>query len=423
MRRLWLWVCAAAVLLFPIQAGAQCGVYKTYAEHEVLLHADLNASFERTVTANSATCVDDYSSSTSQMRATADPYPGSSESLATSLAGEIERLRYQLNALIGKAYWYQVADNAVAKDVSKHWGATFTKFSEIADPASPATNNELAVYAKDDGAGTTVLAYKDSAGNVTALTGASSSFGNSIASNFLSLPNAGTPTTKTDVSWDRLSIEGYVSTSFTGTIDTSTTGALALDTGTLANATGYYIWAIFNPTTATASVLASASESSPTMPSGYTKKRLVGFFRTNGSAQIIGYRQVNQVFVYKPTTTTAALVKVISGGAAVTATSFDLGTTAGSDLVPQTRVEGVWFVVHPLGAGHVTYLHWESFSTVDGENVWGIVFDSNVFASITTAPRNFYVPAMNPSAASTYFYAVGSNTSDIYVWGFTMLWK
>ena len=31
MRRLWLWVCAAAVLLFPIQAGAQCGVYKTYA--------------------------------------------------------------------------------------------------------------------------------------------------------------------------------------------------------------------------------------------------------------------------------------------------------------------------------------------------------------------------------------------------------
>ena len=124
-----------------------------------------------------------------------------------------------------------------------------------------------------------------------------------------------------------------------------------------------------------------------------------------------------------PTTTTAALVKVVSGGAAVTATSFDLGTTAGSDLVPQTRVEGVWFVVHPLGASHVTYLHWESFSTVDGENVWGIVFDSNVFASITTAPRNFYVPAMNPSAASTYFYAVGSNTSDIYVWGFTMLWK
>ena len=124
MRRLWLWVCAAAVLLLPIQAGAQCGVYKTYAEHEVLLHADLNASFERTVTANSATCVDDYSSSTSQMRATANPYPGSAESLATSLAGEIERLRYQLNALVGKAYWYHVAPQCFETSLATALSAT-----------------------------------------------------------------------------------------------------------------------------------------------------------------------------------------------------------------------------------------------------------------------------------------------------------
>lgn len=424
MNRRWLWVLIGLLgTLVPSQAAAQCGVYKTYAEHEVLLHADLNSSFQRTVDANSATCVDDYSTSTTQMRATADPYPGSAESLATTLAGELERIRYQLNALIGKTYWYQPADNAMAKDVAKHWGATFTKYTEIADPTTPATNNEAVLYAKDDGAGVTILAYKDSAGNVTALTGASSSFGNSLTSNFLSLPNAGTPTTKVDVSWDRLSIEGYVSTSFTGTIDTSTTGALALDTGTLGNSTGYYVWAIFNPTAATASVLASASESAPTMPSGYTKKRNVGFFRTNASAQIIGYRQVNQVFVYKPNTTTAALVKAVTAGAAVTATSFDLGTTSGSDLVPQTRIEGVWFVVNPLSAGHQTYLHWESFSTVNAENVWGIVYDSALFDTLSTAPRNFYVPAMNPTAASTYFYAVAANTSDIYVWGFTMLWK
>lgn len=48
-----------------------------------------------------------YSDSVSQMQI--ETYPGAvgSESLALNLAGEIERLRYQLGAITGNQYWYQ----------------------------------------------------------------------------------------------------------------------------------------------------------------------------------------------------------------------------------------------------------------------------------------------------------------------------
>lgn len=42
---------------------------------------------------------DDYSVNNAQMDSMADPYPGSSQSLATTLAGEIERLRFQIELL------------------------------------------------------------------------------------------------------------------------------------------------------------------------------------------------------------------------------------------------------------------------------------------------------------------------------------
>ena len=51
--------------------------------------------------------VGDASASATEMRATADPYPASAESLATDLRGEIERLRYVVSQLNGETYWYQ----------------------------------------------------------------------------------------------------------------------------------------------------------------------------------------------------------------------------------------------------------------------------------------------------------------------------
>jgi len=70
----------------------------------------------------------------------------------------------------------------------------------------------------------------------------------------------------------------------TAALDAS--GAGGLDTGAAANATRYYIWAIAKAD-ATSALMYSVSATSPTMPSGYTYKRLLGAVLTDGSANLI----------------------------------------------------------------------------------------------------------------------------------------
>lgn len=94
------------------QTAGNCGVAKVWTTSEVLTAADLNNSMTQAATTNSTPgCVDDYSASVSQMQAATNPYPGGAESQATSLAGELERLRYQVKLLTRGAasgvYWYQ----------------------------------------------------------------------------------------------------------------------------------------------------------------------------------------------------------------------------------------------------------------------------------------------------------------------------
>ena len=75
--------------------GEQITAAKYMADHQ--LHAD-NQTPQLT---------EDYSSSVAQMQSTADPGEVGSESQATSLAGEVERLRFALVDLKGTAQWYE----------------------------------------------------------------------------------------------------------------------------------------------------------------------------------------------------------------------------------------------------------------------------------------------------------------------------
>lgn len=50
--------------------------------------------------------IDTYSNTDTQMQTSTDPFPGGSTSRPTSLAGELERIRYILNLIIGQTYWY-----------------------------------------------------------------------------------------------------------------------------------------------------------------------------------------------------------------------------------------------------------------------------------------------------------------------------
>lgn len=62
-----------------------------------------------------------------------------------------------------------------------------------------------------------------------------------------------------------------------------------LDTGTVGSDTIYNLFAIKNTTSGVVDYLASLS-TSPSMPSGFTKKRWVGWARTDGSANILDFK-------------------------------------------------------------------------------------------------------------------------------------
>lgn len=71
-----------------------------------------------------------------------------------------------------------------------------------------------------------------------------------------------------------------------------------LDTGTVANNTWYSVMSIARVGTGVADVLFTASPDSPTLPTNYTIKRHRGWVLTDGSANIIAFRQSNNRFLW-----------------------------------------------------------------------------------------------------------------------------
>ena len=107
--------------------------------------------------------------------------------------------------------------------------------------------------------------------------------------------------TAVDIDADYLDVEEYALTSVNLTATITTSGANGLDTGSEASSTFYSVWVIYNPATQTAAALLSASHTSPTMPSGYTKKRLVGFAHNNGSSDIEEFRVIGDEYFHDGT--------------------------------------------------------------------------------------------------------------------------
>lgn len=67
-----------------------------------------------------------------------------------------------------------------------------------------------------------------------------------------------------------------------------------LDTGTVAINTWYHCYAIYNPSTLASDFLFTTTYGSPTLPSGFTKKKWVMAVLTDGSANIIPFTQTGK---------------------------------------------------------------------------------------------------------------------------------
>ena len=117
-----------------------------------------------------------------------------------------------------------------------------------------------------------------------------------------------------------------------------------LDTGSVAIDTTYYCFVIWNPTTSTADFLFSTSVSSPTMPSGYTKKKRIASLLTDGSGNIRpgsytfftgGYRFIYNsnlldISISSVTTGSRTLYTLTLPPSTIAITTFGVSTTTGN---------------------------------------------------------------------------------------------
>ncbi len=158
---------------------------------------------------------------------------------------------------------------------------------------------ELATSAETQ-AGTSTSLAVNPAGLASALAGA----GSSVSAAFSKLaasatgPNASVLVTADELVVKNASNKYKTLSAVNVTINTASTGANGLDTGTIATSTWYALYVIWNGTTT--SGLISLSATAPTMPSGYTHRARVGWIMTDGTANKypLSFIQKGNMFQY-----------------------------------------------------------------------------------------------------------------------------
>ena len=137
----------------------------------------------------------------------------------------------------------------------------------------------------------------------------------------LAIDNDGVaPTTKINITADAVSLLDGSNTnpqqaySVSTSVDLTTTGAGGCDVGTRAASKGYYIWLIGDGTNISA-VASLDTNSSPTMPGIYTRRKLVAWVRTDGSSNLYRISTRGAKSKYKVVTgsTTTGLPLAVSG--------------------------------------------------------------------------------------------------------------
>lgn len=86
----------------------------TRASGSILTATIYNSDHGLHVTYNTPGGCDDASATVAAMRATADPGENGTESLATDLLGELQRIRHVIAEITGKTYWHETPDLSLA---------------------------------------------------------------------------------------------------------------------------------------------------------------------------------------------------------------------------------------------------------------------------------------------------------------------
>lgn len=223
------------------------GLYSitTRAAGTVLTAAIYNADHQNHVTNQNPSMTGAYSDNVAQFQIQTNPGGVGTESLSPSLAGELERFRYVLAQIMGTTFWYDYAN--------KNTGLTGILRNYITGMESGAPGGAQVVTI---GPGTCAD------GGNTQIIQQSGTF------------------TKSMAAW------------------AAGSGSGGLDTGLIAASTPYFIWAIKRTDLSASDYLISLSSSTPTMPAGYTFKRLIRWFKTDATPNIWQYQDRGDTTLY-----------------------------------------------------------------------------------------------------------------------------
>ena len=208
---------------------------------------------------------------------------------------------------------------------------------------------------------------------------------------------------------DEISVEtalggiGYKLSSFSQAINLATTGAGGMDTGA-APTSGYVaLYAIYNPSTNTKSILAvnATSAAAPNvyggahMPSGYTASALISVWPTDGTGKFVVGNQIDR-------TINRSGVLLVNGGAASTPTSFSLASA-----IPYNASTWGGYAQYASSTNAGSLLIAGDSAMSGGSDVTGISANTAVVGSFYNAPI---------ITAQTAYYNnnVAGSSSNIY---------
>jgi hypothetical protein len=409
--------------------GARYSRLKTWIA-EILTAADLNDEFNNILDNHNPAGMDDASENLAAMRTQRDV---TGASLAVSLEEELHGLRSQLDALVGKTYWYEAADTSMKLQFNK--GADIT--SATALPIGAATDGNyfdvtgtttvtsfttrrvgdiirlhfdaaltLTYHATDlilPGGANIITAAGDEAtfieyatGDYRCLSYQRASGQAVIVQDTIRDSHRGLiiirPTVATiDIDADEIILQNITDVSLRVkdvdvTVDITASGADGLDTGAEAGDTWYYLWTIYNPTTDTVAGMMSLQSTDDAtfksnLPSDYTYYALVGATRNDSGSNLINFAQKDKEVTY-------TAYQIGKDGSFEVTTDNDIWEAlAITNFYPATAkmIDFIWLTdgdpncgVSPLSTGHAGW-SWRTKGS-------GVAADQGIFP---TARENY----------------------------------
>lgn len=193
--------------------------------------------------------------------------------------------------------------------------------------------------------------------------------------------------------------------SATTTINGAVNGLNGLDTGSLANATWYYVYVIGSSLNLETTGTILSTSSTPLLPSGYDCYRRIGWALTDGSAHFLAYNVYGnsneRIYMWD------AIVTELSAAGNTSYTDVDMA----SSVAPSSTLVHLNWKLVPATAGNITLLRKNGSSSTTNPQLTG---------SVSAQPNAGYI-MMNTDSSQVIEYktASGSDALTLYVIGFT----